>query len=93
MGSLAERLVDWVGQVIVVDLASPFVAIGALKETAPDFLELADADLHDLRDTETSRELYVVKTKRHGLAANRRTVVLRMAEVVGVSRLEDVVAG
>ena len=44
-----EELVD---QDVVVDLASPFVCLGAVgRAVAEHFLELTDADLHDLRDT------------------------------------------
>lgn len=93
METIGERLGDWTGEVVVVDCRSPFVALGRLENVGSDFLELADADLHDLRDTDTNRELYVVKSARHGVAANRAHVILRLDEVVGVARLADVETG
>jgi hypothetical protein len=54
-------------------------------------LELHDADLHDLRDTQTTRENYVAASQATGIKRNRRRVLLLRAEVVAISRLEDVV--
>lgn len=88
--TLKTRLEQWV---VVVDLASPFVAIGTLAVSADDYLELTGADLHDLRDSESTREIYLVKTVRHGIAVNRQRVLVRMADVVALSRLEEVDAG
>jgi len=79
------------GEVIVVDLASPFVYLGRLVETRGDYLLLADADAHDLRDTATSREKYVLDARNHGVNANRRWVWVSQREIVGISRLDDVV--
>jgi len=79
------------GEVIVVDLSSPFVYLGRLVETRGDYLLLADADAHDLRDTATSREKYVLEARNHGVSANRRWVWVSCREIVGISRLDDVV--
>ena len=50
---------ELVGQDVVIDMKSPFVCLGKLVRLGEHFLELRDADLHDLRDTATSRENYV----------------------------------
>lgn len=92
MVSLRERLTAWVGEVIIVDCVSRYVVIGTLAESHSDYLELTEADVHDLRDTTTSRELYLVKTRQYGVQQNRARVLFRMAEVVAISRLEDVSA-
>jgi hypothetical protein len=55
------------------------------------FLELKNADLHDLRDTDTSREHYVIASCHTGIKRNRRRVLLNRREVVAISRLDDVV--
>ena len=54
------------------------------------WLVLRDADVHDLRDTATSRETYLVNSRLHGVHANRRSAWVRLAEVVCISRLDDV---
>jgi hypothetical protein len=84
------RLQEWVGAAVVVDCCTPFVAIGTLVHATADYLELHDADMHDLRDTSTSRETYVVKVAQHGIGVNRRRLLLRMDQVVGVSPLDAV---
>lgn len=88
---LTSRMESWLGQEVVIDIAHPFVAIGTLAVVTRDYLELNNADMHDLRDTATTRENYVVKTRRHGIGVNRRVVVLRMDQVIGVTPLGDVV--
>lgn len=84
-------LEDFVGQVVVIDLHSPFVCLGTLVRFDEHFVEVRDADLHDLRDTHTSRENYVAASKATGIKRNRQRVVLARREVVAVARLRDVV--
>jgi hypothetical protein len=84
-------LEEFVGQRIVVDLRSTFVCLGTLLRVDDHFLELRNADLHDLRDTDTTRELYVAESHATGIKRNRKRVVLFRTEIVAVARLEDVV--
>jgi hypothetical protein len=85
---MLEELID---DIVVVDLRSPYVCLGILKRVTPDLLELRNADLHDLRDTETSRENYVAASHSTGIKRNRKKLWLMRAEVVAISRLKDVV--
>jgi hypothetical protein len=82
---------EYKGQVVVIDLRSPFVCLGTLKRIDELWLELRDADLHDLRDTQTSRELYVADSRATGVKRNRKRVLVARAEVVAVALLDDVV--
>jgi hypothetical protein len=86
-------LAEFMNQKIVVDLRSTYVCIGTLAAWDDAFLELRDADFHDLRDTETSRENYIAESVATGIKRNRKRVVLFRTEVVAVSRLADVVDG
>jgi len=79
------------GQLVVLDLASPYVFLGRLVERQGEFLLLADADAHDLRDTQTTREKYVLASRGHGINPNRRWAWVSLREIVGVSRLDDVI--
>lgn len=83
-------LQDWVGRIIVVDLRSPYVALGTLSRFDDQHLCLTDADIHDLRDSPTGRENYVAESKITGVKRNRKQVLIVAAEVVAVSRLSDV---
>ena len=76
---------------VVIDLSSTFVCLGKLTRYDDHFLELKNADLHDLRDTDTSRELYVADSVATGIKRNRKRVFVRRSEVVAISKLEDVV--
>jgi small nuclear ribonucleoprotein (snRNP)-like protein len=80
------------GREVVLDMASPYVIIGTLSGWDDHYLVLENADVHDLRDTTTTREMYVVKTRRHGINANRQRLLARRGDVISVAALEDVVA-
>jgi small nuclear ribonucleoprotein (snRNP)-like protein len=82
---------EFIDQKVVVDCKNEFVCLGTLKGYDAHFLELRNADLHDLRDTDTSRENYVAASVATGIKRNRKKVVLRREEVVAIARLEDVV--
>jgi small nuclear ribonucleoprotein (snRNP)-like protein len=82
---------EFIGQKVVVDLRSTFVCIGTLQGLDDSYLQLKNADLHDLRDTETSRENYVAASKTTGIKRNRKRVLVVRADVVAISRLDDVV--
>jgi small nuclear ribonucleoprotein (snRNP)-like protein len=84
-------LEPFIGQKVVVDLKSPYVCLGTLVRFDEHFLEMKNADLHDLRDTDTTRENYVAASKNTGVKRNRRSVLIVRADMVALSRLEDVV--
>jgi hypothetical protein len=86
----SERLVDLIGQVVVVDLRSTYVCLGRLVGLDHAFLELIDTDLHDFRDSAATREVYVYDSARLGIRRNRARVLLRLDEVVAVTRFDDI---
>ena len=76
---------------VVVDLVSPYVCLGKLTRYDDHYIELKNADLHDLRDTDTTREFYIADSVATGIKRNRKRVLIRRSEVVAVSALDDVV--
>jgi hypothetical protein len=78
------------GEVVVLDMRAHYVIVGTLAAAAEDHLELQQADVHDLRDTSTTREIYVLESKRLGVRPNRDRVLVRCDEIVSLSRLDDV---
>lgn len=89
METAIEQLV---GHVVVLDVTTRYVYVGTLSGLDRHYLDLRDADVHDLRDTaNTTRELYVLEAKRHGFHRNRKRVLVRREDVVSVSALDDVV--
>ena len=84
-------LEELLGEKIVIDLRSTYVCLGTLKKIEPDYLELHNADLHDLRDNETTRENYIAATITTGIKRNRKKLWLMRGEIVAIARLDDVV--
>jgi small nuclear ribonucleoprotein (snRNP)-like protein len=84
-------LQEYLNARVVVDLRSPYVCIGTLVRFDEDWLELRNADLHDFRDTETSRENYVAASLATGIKRNRKRLLVARSDVVAVTRFEDVV--
>lgn len=86
----APTFADLLGENVVVDLSSPYVYLGRLVEQQDAFLVLKDVDCHDLRDTQSTRERYILEARLHGIEANREWAWVAVREIVGVSRLADV---
>ncbi|HZZ79953.1 MAG TPA: hypothetical protein VFE62_15645 [Gemmataceae bacterium] len=84
-------LEELIGEVVVIDLRSTYVCLGTLKKVTPDIFELRNADLHDLRDTQTTRENYIADSALTGIKRNRKKLLLMRSEVVAIARLKDVV--
>lgn len=80
------------GRSVVIDLATPFVVLGTLSGLNHRYLELRDADVHDLRDAQATREFYVVQSKTTGVKVNRKHVLIPRDQVVSVALLDDVVS-
>ncbi len=81
---------EYIGQKVVIDLSSPFVCLGTLVRADDHFLELKNADFHDLRDTDTSRENYVVASYVTGVKRNRKRILIMRREIAAISLLADV---
>jgi small nuclear ribonucleoprotein (snRNP)-like protein len=84
-------LEEYINQRVVIDLRSEFVCLGTLERVDEHFLELRNADLHDLRDTDTTRENYVADSVATGIKRNRRRLLLVRTEIIAIARFEDVV--
>ena len=87
-GSLLTELM---GTKVVIDLRSSYVALGTLVAADDQYLALKNADLHDLRDTDTTRENYIAESKATGIKRNRKRVLVLRSDMVAIARLEDVV--
>lgn len=83
---------EFLNEKVVIDLRSEFVCLGTLVRIDEHFLELKNADVHDLRDTQTSRENYVAASVATGIKRNRKRVMIFRSDVVAVAKLSDVAA-
>lgn len=78
------------GEVVVFDMGPPYVYVGTLRGIEQGYLVLEDADAHDLRDSNSTRERYILETRMHGVRTNRARVLVDARQVVAVSKLSDV---
>jgi hypothetical protein len=92
MSSVPEHLEALRGRIVVVDLDGPWIVFGRLEACSPAHLELTEADLHDLREGSSTRDVYALETQRFGVRVNRKRVLLRLDTVIAVSALDDVTA-
>jgi len=92
MSSAPNHLAVLSGRLVVVDLDGPWIAFGRLESWSTAHLELVDADLHDLREGTSTRDVYALETQRFGVRVNRKRVSLRLDAVIAVSALDDVTA-
>ncbi len=82
---------EFINRNVVIDVEAQFVYVGELTDVHEKTVILGDADVHDLRDSQTTREVYVLDTKVHGIRANRKRVFVARHKVVSISLLDDVV--
>lgn len=79
------------GREVVLDMIPPYVYLGTLTGSDERFLTLEKADVHDLRDTATTRELYIHDAKRHGIRPTRERTFVKLDDIISVSALADVI--
>jgi hypothetical protein len=86
-----EAWASFTGQAVVVDTDAEFVYLGVLDAILDQFLVLKEADVHDRRESPSTKEQYIMDAKRFGVRPNRKEVRVRLSMVVSLSRLEDVI--
>jgi len=87
---MKETLKKFLKQKLVVDTRSSWVFIGVLENVFEDAIELSDVDVHDNRDTHTSKEVYVLDSRRSGIKSHRERVFINLDYLVSFSPLDDV---
>ena len=88
MSSAPEYLAPFAGTIVVVDLDGPWIVFGRLESWSHDHLVLVQADLHDLREGTSTRDVYALETRTLGVRVNRTRVAIPLRQVVAVSGLE-----
>ena len=86
-----QGLRGYVGAVVVIDTATPLIYLGTLTLVEPGFLTLADVDVQDAAQIQSTKEVYILEAKKTGVKKNRRQVKVRADLIVSISRLEDVI--
>lgn len=81
-----------IGQEVVLDMQGLYVYLGTLAGFDHRYCILENCDVHDLRETTTTRELYVYESRLHGIRPNRKQVLVSREQIVSLSPLKDVIA-
>ena len=87
----AAEVAGLTGRNVVLDTRSMLLYVGRLKRWGEAFVELADCDVHDTAEGRSTKEVYMMEAARNGVQQNRRRVLVRKAEVISVSALDDVI--
>lgn len=87
---LAAMETQYLNRVVVLDMVAPYVYLGTLVALDDHYYVLEQADVHDLRDSTTTRELYILDSRKHGVSVNRERVCINRNQVVSFSALDDV---
>ncbi|MFW6457723.1 MAG: hypothetical protein ACOC0A_05445, partial [Planctomycetota bacterium] len=90
--NLDSELHSLLHQDVVVDVTGPFLYIGNLQKIDPVSVTLVDADAHNLRETNTGTERYLIEAKKHGVRINRHRVLVMKRVIMSISPLDAVVS-
>jgi hypothetical protein len=89
--SVSSEILECRNKDIVLDTDSDFLYIGKLLDMTQYFVILADAEVHDRRESSTMNEKYLMDCKKFGIRSNRKKVRIRLDKVISFSLLEDIV--
>ena len=85
-------LAQFAEQNVVVDFDGPWMAFGRLVGWSHDHLVLEQADLHDLREGTSTRDVYALESRQLGIRVNRIRVAIALRHIIALSRLDDLTA-
>ena len=84
-------LEEFLGQIVVVDTAAPYIYIGTLARVGEHFLTLEDVDVHHVEPGGASKEVYALTARKHGVNRNRLSTKIRVDIIASVSLLKDII--
>lgn len=76
---------------VVVDTPTRYIYIGTLVEYAENALVLENVDVHDSEESESTKEVYIMKAAEQGIRVNRERVMISERRVLSISTLDDTV--
>jgi len=85
-----EFLEPYRGNVVVLELGEPYLVIGTLVGWSTQHLSLVEVDLHDRREANSTKDVYLIETKRYGVRANRDRVDIPRRTLVAICHLADI---
>ena len=90
---LADELKDLVGNIVVVDSRGTIIYIGKLRQVGEHLLVLEDVDVHSMGDSQsnTTKEVYILESKKFGVRTNRKSTRVWLDQVLSISLLDEVI--
>ena len=82
---------DLIGEEVVIDTATSYIYVGTLKAWGDEVVVLESVDVHDTAEGRSTKDLYALEARRNGIQKNRREARVMKRQVVGLSRLKDVI--
>ena len=79
------------GKIVVIDTDSRFVYLGTLDRVEEHFVVLKEVDAHERGESPSTKEQYIMDTKKFGVKPNRKEVSVRKDMVVSISKLDDII--
>ena len=88
---MSNSFEDFIGQKVVIDTKTPIVYLGTLSAIEGPLLLMEEVDVHDINDTQTTKDVYILEAKKSGIKKNRNRVHVCADQVVSISRLDDII--
>src|SRR4051794_31436981 len=85
------EITDMIGQQVVIDTDSSYIYVGLLESAGRDYLGVVNVDVHDTGDSKSTKEHYAHEARKLGARSNRTLTYVRLARVVSISKLDDVI--
>ena len=86
-----EELQNLLNKQVVIDTDSSYMYVGTLESIGSDFLALSNVDVHDTADSKSTKEQYAHEARKLGARFNRKLTYVRVARVLSISKLDDII--
>lgn len=87
----ADFIEPYRSMLVVCELNDGYLAIGTLTAYSADHLRLEDVDLHDHKEANSTKDVYLIETRRHGVRANRKKIDIPRSTLVALCALDDII--
>jgi len=77
---------------IVVDVSGNFIYLGTLSKVQESWIELENVDIHDMLDSSSNKEAYIISAKITGIRANRRNISIDKDKIISISLFSDIIS-
>ena len=81
---------DYLHQAVVVDALGSFVYLGTLRAVYPEFIELENADVHDIHDSPSTKEHYLRNALVTGIRPNRKSCRIDKNKIISITLFSEI---